>query len=334
MIHQANVRVESQWQKELKQSFTKPELLLEHLGFTPEKFSKDIAARELFNMRVPMHFANLIKKKDVTDPLFKQVFPSYSEFNSSPEYVIDPLLEQNNATPGLLHKYKSRVLIIFKGGCAVNCRYCFRRHFPYADNSVNKKQLLAHLDYIKQHQEINEVILSGGDPLMADDKAIEWFLTQVSSIKHVKRIRIHTRLPVVIPSRITDDLLAIFRNARFKVIMVMHINHKNEISDELKAVCQKLKHANVTLLNQAVLLKDVNDTVQAQVDLSETLFSADILPYYLHLLDKVSGAMHFDISEEKAKTLYSDMLAELPGFLMPKLVREIGGEKSKTPILP
>jgi EF-P beta-lysylation protein EpmB len=334
MIHQANVRVESQWQKELKQSFTKPELLLEHLGFDPADFGQDIEARSLFNMRVPVHFANLMQKKEVTDPLFKQVFPSKFEFHSTPEYVADPLLEQNNVTPGLLHKYKSRVLIIFKGGCAVNCRYCFRRHFPYADNSVNKKQLLTHVDYIKQHPQINEVILSGGDPLMADDKAIEWFLTQVSSIKHVTRVRIHTRLPVVIPSRITDDLLAIFNTATFKVIMVMHINHENEISDQLKVVCQKLKHANVTLLNQAVLLKEVNDTLTAQVNLSESLFAADILPYYLHLLDKVSGAMHFDISETQAKQLYSEMLTELPGFLMPKLVREIGGEQSKTPILP
>jgi EF-P beta-lysylation protein EpmB len=334
MIHQANVRVESQWQKELKQSFTTPELLLEYLGFSPENFNKDIAARELFNMRVPVHFANLMQKKDVNDPLFKQVFPSYSEFNSSPEYVIDPLLEQSNSTPGLLHKYKSRVLIIFKGGCAVNCRYCFRRHFPYADNSVNKKQLLAHLEYIKQHEEINEVILSGGDPLMADDKAIEWFLTALADIGHITRVRIHTRLPVVIPSRITYELLNTFSQTNLNVILVMHINHANEISDELKEVCLKLKRANVILLNQAVLLKDVNDGLQAQVNLSEALFNVGILPYYLHLLDKVSGAMHFDISEEKAKALYSEMLAELPGFLMPKLVREIGGERSKTPILP
>jgi EF-P beta-lysylation protein EpmB len=334
MIHQASVRVESQWQKELKQSFTKPELLLEHLGFNPADFSQDIEARSLFNMRVPVHFANLMQKKNINDPLFKQIFPSKAEFKSSPEYVTDPLLEQNNATPGLLHKYKSRVLIIFKGGCAVNCRYCFRRHFPYADNSVNKKQLLTHLEYIKQHPEINEVILSGGDPLMADDKAIEWFLTHVGDIKHVTRVRIHTRLPVVIPSRITDDLLAIFNTASFKVLMVMHINHENEISDELKNVCKKLKQANVTLLNQAVLLKEVNDTLTAQVNLSESLFAADILPYYLHLLDKVTGAMHFDIAEVQAKQLYSEMLAELPGFLMPKLVREIGGERSKTPILP
>ena len=334
MIHQASVRVESQWQKELKQSFTKPELLLEYLGFSPEHFSQDIAARELFNMRVPVHFANLIQKKEVNDPLFKQVFPSNSEFTSSPEYVIDPLLEQSNSTPGLLHKYKSRVLIIFKSGCAVNCRYCFRRHFPYADNSVNKKQLLEHLAYIKQHEEVNEVILSGGDPLMADDKAIAWFLNALEPLSHVTRVRIHTRLPVVIPSRITDDLLQVFNQARFKVIVVMHINHANEISDELALGCNKLKQVNVTLLNQAVLLKDVNDTLPAQVDLSEALFNANILPYYLHLLDKVSGAMHFDISEDKAKKLYCEMLAELPGFLMPKLVREIGGEKSKTPILP
>lgn len=334
MIHQANVRVESQWQKELKQSFTKPELLLEYLGFNPEKFSQDISARSLFNMRIPHHFANLMEKNNVNDPLFKQVFPSHLEFLTSTEYVADPLLEQNNSTPGLLHKYKSRVLIIFKGGCAVNCRYCFRRHFPYADNSVNKQQLLDHLEYIKQHTQINEVILSGGDPLMADDNALYWFIKAVANIAHITRVRIHTRLPVVIPSRITETLLDVLNQSRFKVIMVLHINHVNEISPELRTVCHKLKQANVTLLNQAVLLKDVNDTLEAQVNLSEGLFAADILPYYLHLLDKVTGAMHFDISEKEAKSLYQNMLEQLPGFLMPKLVREIGGEKSKTPILP
>jgi len=334
MIHQANARVESQWQKELKQSFTKPELLLKYLGFNPADFDQDIAARSLFNMRVPVHFANLMQKQNANDPLFKQIFPSQSEFKTAPEYVIDPLLEQSNSTPGLLHKYKSRVLIIFKGGCAVNCRYCFRRHFPYADNSVNKKQLLEHLDYIEQHTDINEVILSGGDPLMADDNAVGWFITALANIAHITRVRIHTRLPVVIPSRITDDLLQVFNQTRLKVIMVMHINHANEISDKLKVSCKKLKDINVTLLNQAVLLKDVNDTLASQVELNETLFSADILPYYLHLLDKVSGAMHFDMPEQQAKNLYQQMLAELPGFLMPKLVREIGGEKSKTPILP
>jgi EF-P beta-lysylation protein EpmB len=285
-------------------------------------------------MRVPMHFANLIEKQNTSDPLFKQVFPSKSEFNTSPQYVTDPLLEQANDTPGLLHKYKSRVLIIFKTGCAVNCRYCFRRHFPYADNAVNKKQLLTHLEYIKQHDEINEVILSGGDPLMADDKSIAWFLNELAALPNITRVRIHTRLPVVIPTRITDELVNTLQQSRFNVIMVMHINHANEVSEQLKQACKKLKSANVTLLNQAVLLKEVNDNLPAQVELSESLFGAGILPYYLHVLDKVSGAMHFDISEIQAKQLYSEMLAELPGFLMPKMVREIGGEKSKTPILP
>lgn len=334
MIHQANVRVESQWQKELKQSFTKPETLLTYLGFNPADFSQDSQARALFNMRVPKHFANLIKKNDVEDPLFKQVFPSKDEFKTSKNYVADPLFEQNNQTPGLLHKYKSRVLIIFKGGCAVNCRYCFRRHFPYADNAVNKKQLQEHIKYIKQHEQINEVILSGGDPLMADDKAIQWFLTELDAIQHITRVRIHTRLPVVIPSRVTAELLSVLTNSRFKVIMVLHINHANEISPELQQKCSELTNANVTLLNQAVLLHQINDSVTAQVELSEALFNSHILPYYLHLLDKVEGAMHFDTSEESAKRLYQQMLAELPGFLMPKLVREIGGESSKTPILP
>ena len=169
---------------------------------------------------------------------------------------------------------------------------------------------------------------------MADDNAIRWFLAELDAIQHITRVRIHTRLPVVIPSRITDELLTVLANSRFNVIMVLHINHANEISPELQQKCSELAKVNVTLLNQAVLLHQVNDNLIAQVELSETLFNSHILPYYLHLLDKVEGAMHFDTSEENAKRLYQQMLAELPGFLMPKLVREIGGESSKTPILP
>lgn len=223
---------------------------------------------------------------------------------------------------------------MFKTGCAVNCRYCFRREFPYADNSVNKKKLQQALEYISQNQGINEVILSGGDPLMADDDALAWFIQQCETIPQLKRIRIHTRLPVVIPNRITPQLLQTLSASRLKAILVLHINHANEISSELKSACQRIVNSGVTLLNQAVLLANVNDSAVAQVNLSEALFDANIMPYYLHLLDKVKGATHFDVTNEKIKTIYDEMLAELPGFLVPKLVMEVGGESSKTPVLP
>ena len=252
----------------------------------------------------------------------------------SPGYVADPLEEHQAELPGLLHKYKSRVLIMFKTGCAVNCRYCFRRHFPYEDNAVNKQQLKQHLDYIANHPEINEVILSGGDPLMAKDSHLQWFINELEAINHVTRLRIHSRLPVVIPSRITPELCELLKQTRLNTVMVYHINHSREISARLRQVTAELKQSGVTVLNQAVLLKGVNDNLEQQVALHEVSFDAGILPYYLHVFDKVQGAAHFDLGDEKVKVLYQDMLKALPGFLVPKLVREIGGEASKTPIHP
>ena len=334
MIQQASLSVESQWQKELKQSFTRPEELLRFLQLDPEHYAQDSKARTLFNMRVPRHFAQLMGKSDPHDPLLLQVLPNKQEFVEELGFIADPLQEHDAKKPGLLHKYKSRVLLMFKTGCAVNCRYCFRRHFPYADNAVNKTKLLEALAYIKADTGINEVILSGGDPLMADDKTLAWFINECESIPHLTRLRIHTRLPVVLPSRMTQSLKSQLQTTRLKTIMVLHINHPQEISDPLALACRDYKLAGITLLNQAVLLKGVNDRVDTQVALSEALFEADILPYYLHLFDKVKGAHHFYLDDEVAKALYQQMLAELPGFLVPKLVREIGGETSKTPVLP
>lgn len=334
MIQQANLSVEPLWQKELKQSFTDPVKLLEYLQLPVNDFIDDIEAKALFNMRVPKHFASLMEKGNRNDPLFLQVFPSKNEFHTTIDYVLDPLLEHQAKQPGLLHKYQSRVLVMFRTGCAVNCRYCFRRHFPYGENSVNKAKLQQVLEYIKNDIKINEVILSGGDPLMANDEHISWFLQQCEHIPHLTRFRIHTRLPVVIPARITSEFTSMLSNSRLKTVVVFHINHPNEINAQFKAACKKLSENNITLLNQAVLLSGINDDIQTQCNLSESLFDAGILPYYLHLLDKVEGASHFDLSELKAKQIYQGMLAHLPGFLVPKLVREIGGETSKTPVLP
>lgn len=334
MIQQASLSVESQWQKELKQSFTRPEELLTFLNLDPQQYEQDSKARKLFNMRVPRHFAKLMNKSDPNDPLLLQVLPSKQEFVEEIGFIADPLQEHEAKKPGLLHKYQSRVLLMFKTGCAVNCRYCFRRHFPYADNSINKQKLEEALRYIASEPEINEVILSGGDPLMADDKTVEWFLRECEKLTQLKRFRIHTRLPVVLPSRLTNRLIEVLANSPLKAIVVLHINHKNEISNELSLACHAMKLAGITVLNQAVLLKGINDHVDHQVELSEALFDSDILPYYLHLFDKVKGASHFYTSDLEAGEIYQQMLARLPGFLVPKLVREIGGETSKTPVLP
>jgi len=271
-------------------------------------------------------------KGDINDPLLMQVLPHISEYKDTPGFIKDPLQEHNNKIKGLLHKYENRVLLIVKSGCAVNCRYCFRREFPYEENSVNKRELEEALTYISQNSKINEVILSGGDPLMSKDTHLSWLIERLEEIPHLVRLRIHTRLPVVIPSRVNDEFINWFSNCRFQKVLVLHTNHANEISDGLKQACKKMRENGVVLLNQAVLLKGVNDGVSEQAALSEALFDIGVLPYYLHLLDKVKGAAHFDVNIDCAKQLMGGLIKRLPGYLVPKLVTEIGGQPSKTPI--
>ncbi|MEH6553923.1 EF-P beta-lysylation protein EpmB [Pseudoalteromonas tetraodonis] len=332
MIQRNEANLHKNWQKELANVVTCPKVLLEMVGLSSQVHENDIKARSLFPVRVPLPFIKKIRHGDANDPLLLQVMPRHQEFLTKSGFNKDPLLEQDNNQPGLLHKYQSRVLVMFKTGCAVNCRYCFRRHFPYQENQLNKRSLIDALSYIKSDKNINEVILSGGDPLMAKDDAISWFLDELEQIPQIKRMRIHSRLPVVIPARITEQLCERLAKSPLKIIFVNHINHANEIDNDFKNAMKMLKQANVLLLNQAVILKDVNDTVDAQINLSEALFDADVMPYYLHLLDKVEGASHFDIDEAQAIKIMAELLEALPGFLVPKLVREIGGQKSKTPI--
>ena len=306
--------------------------LLEQLQIDPSPWQHGFEARTLFAQRVPQSFVDRMEKGNPFDPLLRQVLPLSEEFAVHEGYSNDPLEEQDNQIPGLLHKYRNRALMIVKGGCAVNCRYCFRRHFPYQDNKGSKSVWQNSLDYIAIHHELNEVILSGGDPLMAKDDELRWLIEHIAEIPHIKRLRIHSRLPVVIPARITPELLEILHSTRLQVVLVTHINHANEVNQELAGKTDLLKQAGVTLLNQGVLLKGVNDSVQALVDLSEALFDADILPYYLHVLDKVQGAAHFFVSDEQAKELMAGVIQQVSGYLVPKLTREIGGRNSKTPL--
>lgn len=320
---------QSTWQKEFAASFTSTKPLMEYLELPYDTRQQNAA--DAFSLRVPLSFAKRMKKGDINDPLLLQVMPQAQEMEPVFGYSTDPLQEQQTPIPGLLHKYKSRVLLILRTSCAVNCRYCFRRHFPYEDNQINHKNRQQILDYLQQHPEVNEVILSGGDPLMAKDEQIEKLIVQLREINTIKTLRIHSRLPVVIPKRITDELVNSLAQSRLRIVFVLHINHPNEINSELTNAIQKLRpHQNITLLNQAVLLKKVNDNLAALTQLSERLFDCGILPYYLFLLDKVAGAAHFDIQQEEAIRLYQALQKELPGYLMPKLAREIGGRPSKT----
>ena len=324
--------VEQNWLKQLSNAISDPTKLLEALEIDPTPWQAGFAARNLFALRVPLSFVERMEKGNPHDPLLRQVLPLSEEFEVHEGYSADPLEEQDNAIPGLLHKYKNRALMIVKGGCAVNCRYCFRRHFPYQDNKGSKSVWQTSLEYVAQHPEINEVLLSGGDPLMAKDSELKWLVNAIESIPHIKTVRIHSRLPVVIPARITDELCQILSTTRLNVVLVNHINHANEINDELKLALSKLRRSGVILLNQGVVLKGVNNCVNSLKNLSESLFDAGVLPYYMHVLDKVQGAAHFYISDEEAKQHMQGLMAEVSGYLVPKLTREIGGRSSKTPL--
>ena len=318
------------WQKELANAVKNPLQLLEILEIEQENDLISQLARKQFPMLVPLPFIKKMQKGNINDPLLKQVLPINDEELLVSGFTTDPLVEQNNNQQGLLHKYKSRILLILKTGCAVNCRYCFRRHFPYADNNINKSQIIEIINYIQAHPDVNEVILSGGDPLMSKDKQLFELLTQLEALPQLTRLRIHTRLPVVIPSRITQALTDRLQQSRFKIVIVLHINHQQEIDADFAQAMQRCHQAGIQLLNQSVLLKDVNDDVGSLVALSEALFSVNILPYYLFLLDKVQGAAHFDIAEKQAQQLHKAMQSELPGYLVPRLSREIAGQQSKT----
>ncbi|MFP3019336.1 MAG: EF-P beta-lysylation protein EpmB [Arsenophonus sp.] len=319
------------WIQQLKSAVTDPHELLRLLSLeNNSELRSGISARALFPMRVPKSFITKMRIADANDPLLRQVITLKSEFNLTPTFSVDPLNEQNNQIPGLLHKYQDRVLLLIKGGCAVNCRYCFRRHFPYKKNKGNKQNWKIALSYIKQHNELHEVIFSGGDPLMAKDHELDWMISQLEIIPHIKRIRIHSRLPVVIPARITRTLCERFNISRLQIIMVTHINHANEIDNEFNLAMKQLKRVNVTLLNQSVLLRGINDNANCLAKLSNKLFENGILPYYLHLLDKVQGAAHFMVTDEEARVIMKELITLISGYLVPRLSREITGKLSKT----
>ena len=321
------------WLMQLADVLTDPDELLRLLNIdADENLLAGREAKRLFALRVPRAFVARMEKGNPNDPLLRQVLTSQEEFIAAPGFSTDPLEEQHSVVPGLLHKYRNRALLLVKGGCAVNCRYCFRRHFPYADNQGNKRNWQAALDYVNAHPELDEIIFSGGDPLMAKDHELDWLLTQLETIPHIKRLRIHSRLPIVIPARITDTLTARFESSSLQILLVNHINHANEIDDEFRQAMARLRRANVTLLNQSVLLRGVNDNAQTLANLSNALFDAGVMPYYLHVLDKVQGAAHFLVSDDEAREIMRELLTLISGYMVPRLAREIGGEPSKTPL--
>ncbi|WP_239495689.1 EF-P beta-lysylation protein EpmB [Marinomonas primoryensis] len=323
------------WSQHLSQALTSLPELVKHLGLSEKLSQQGIEADQSFKLLVPRPYLSRIEYGNPNDPLLLQILPSAAEMQKVIGYTKDPLEEaDHNPQKAIVHKYKRRLLVITTGTCAVNCRYCFRRHFPYGDNQLAQAEWQSVIEYLEKHPEVNEVILSGGDPLMMKDALLADKIRLLEALPQIKRLRIHSRLPVVIPARVCDDMLTWINKSRLDIIMVWHINHANEMDSELAQAAFKLKQAGVTMLNQGVLLKGINDTVSAQVNLSEAVFDAGILPYYMFTLDPVEGAAHFDISIENAQRLMGKVAAELPGYLVPRLAKEIPGKPAKSVFAP
>ena len=322
------------WRTQLRDAVRHPEELLQLLELSSHDVALSDAACREFAMKVPHAFVDRMQPGDPNDPLLRQVLATNAERASPAGYGDDPVGETGAATqrPGIIHKYRGRVLLIVASGCAVNCRYCFRRHFPYGEHRNSQMAWREALDYIHGDTSIEEVIFSGGDPLVATDAQLAELTALVAAIPHVHRLRIHSRLPVVLPDRITEDLVKATTHPALQTVMVVHANHAAEVDHTVASAIGRLRDAGVTSLNQAVLLRGINDSVQAQADLARALFTAGILPYYLHLLDKVRGAAHFATPERDAAELVRELTATLPGYLVPKLVKEQAGAPSKTRI--
>jgi EF-P beta-lysylation protein EpmB len=339
-------RSKLKWKLLLRDAITDPAELIGLLELTSEDLSKidelfglnlltaqtvDLNQMASFPMRVPRNFVARMQKKKPFDPLLLQVLPLGLENFNFVDFIADPLEESvANPVPGLLHKYHGRVLLITNGHCAIQCRYCFRRHFEYQEQNPGQRGWQMAFDYIAADPSIHEVILSGGDPLTLTDQSLSGLLTHIQKTPHLKTLRFHSRVPVVLPERIDADFLALFDGVSQNKIMVIHCNHPQELDSNVFDALSKLKQAGFTLLNQSVLLKSINDTATVQIALQHKLFEYGVLPYYLHLLDKTKGVAHFEVGLTQAEQLIDEMRRNLPGYLVPRLARETPGEGSKT----
>lgn len=321
------------WQAELAASFTDPLELLAFLKLDPGGFPGLPRDFRSFPLRVTRAYAERMTQGDPGDPLLRQVLPLAEELTFHPGFVADPVGDLRSvAGPGVLHKYHGRMLLIVTGACAIHCRYCFRRNFPYEDLTLGRSREDEALGLIAADASIEEVILSGGDPLVLSDDRLGRLIAAIADIPHVRRLRLHTRLPVVLPSRMTPDLAGLLAECRLRIAVVIHANHAAEFDGSVGDALARLRATGAILLNQSVLLKGINDDAATLAALSETLFENGVLPYYLHLLDRAQGTAHFDVSAEQGRRLIEAMRKLLPGYLVPRLVREDAGGAFKTPI--
>lgn len=333
MITCSPPRLESEpWQRELAAAVTDPAELLRLLNLDPARLPQVQMERAGFTLRVTRYFVNLMRPGDPRDPLLAQVLPLAAEEQPVAGYLQDPVDDMAaSRNHGILKKYHGRALMITTGACAIHCRYCFRRHFPYAEQTVLRHWRDA-LETLRDLPDTRELILSGGDPLSLSDARLGELLEQACGLPQLQRLRIHTRLPVVLPQRVTAGLARLLSDSRLQTVLVIHANHPHEVTPELGHALQKLASTGVILMNQSVLLKSINDDADTLGTLSDALFGIGVMPYYLHLLDPVAGAAHFEVPLARAQRLLEELRRRLPGYLVPRMVRELPGEPCKTPI--
>jgi EF-P beta-lysylation protein EpmB len=318
------------WQDELKRAVRDPSQLVAALGLAPNLIEPAQRAARDFPLFAPWPFIARMKPSDPADPLLRQVLPLADELTRAAGDSLDPVGDRRaTQSPGLLQKYSGRALLVTTGACAVHCRYCFRRHFPYSEGPRTPDDWQPALDRIAADPTIDEVLLSGGDPLTLVDEHLAELAHRLAGIPHLRRLRVHTRLPIVIPSRVTEALLDWLRGTRLAPVMVVHANHPQEIDEPTATALIKLVDAGIPVLNQAVLLAGVNDSAEALVGLSRRLIDLRVMPYYLHQLDRVAGAAHFEVPVSRGIELIEQMRRELPGYGVPRYVQEIAGEMHK-----
>ena len=321
------------WQKALREAVRDPRELLDLLGLDRLAPRLSDEAMVQFPLRVPRGFVARMRRGDPSDPLLRQVLPLDDEMRPMPGFGLDAVGDGAAKTaPGVIQKYRGRALLVATGSCAIHCRYCFRRHFPYAEETAARDGWREAVDLIRQDASIEEVLLSGGDPLSLSNGKLAELTGALADIPHLRRLRIHSRLPIVVPERVDDGLMGWLSTLPWPVTLVVHANHANEFDGTVDAALGRLRAAGVHLLNQAVLLRGVNDSVDALAALSERGFRAGVLPYYLHQLDRVAGVAHFEVDDAHARALHAGLAARLSGYLVPRLVREIPGDTGKRPL--
>lgn len=327
------------WQVAMKRAIRSGSQLRKAVGLPPDSANalgpdSKLACEQDFRTFAPLEFVARIQPGNPDDPLLKQVLPVIEEQVEQPGFAADPVGDLNSlVSPGVLHKYEGRALILTTAACGIHCRYCFRREFPYQESGSRKDDWLPSIDYLKNNEEIEEVILSGGDPLTTSDEKLDELISALENIPHLKRLRIHSRMPIVIPQRVTEELVKRLSSSRLAVWTVIHANHPQELSESVLSRLGNMIDAGIPVLNQAVLLRGVNDQAETLIELCRRLVNHRIQPYYLHQLDRVRGATHFEVPVETGLKIVETLRTALPGFAVPQYVFEEPGAKSKSPIL-